>query len=161
MGRTFLETKRRIKAKTHVVVGTPGRTMDHIERGTLELDKIKYLIIDEADEMLNMGFIEEVEGIIKELPENRVTMVFSATLPKDVENLCHQYMKEPIHIDIAATGVTTNTIEHAVIEVKDEDKISLLKDVTLVENPDSCIIFAERKKMWKKFIRNWKKQLFM
>ena len=141
----FSKQKEELKQKTHVVVGTPGRTMDHIERGTLELDKIKYLIIDEADEMLNMGFIEEVEGIIKELPENRVTMVFSATLPKDVENLCHQYMKEPIHIEIAATGVTTNTIEHAVIEVKDEDKISLLKDVTLVENPDSCIIFCRTK----------------
>jgi ATP-dependent RNA helicase DeaD len=141
----FSKQKEELKQKTHVVVGTPGRTMDHIERGTLELDKIKYLIIDEADEMLNMGFIEEVEGIIKELPENRVTMVFSATLPKDVENLCHQYMKEPIHIEIAATGVTTNTIEHAVIEVKDDDKISLLKDVTLVENPDSCIIFCRTK----------------
>jgi ATP-dependent RNA helicase DeaD len=141
----FSKQKEELKQKTHVVVGTPGRTMDHIERGTLELDKIKYLIIDEADEMLNMGFIDEVEGIIKELPENRVTMVFSATLPKDVENLCHQYMKEPIHIEVAATGVTTNTIEHAVIEVKDDDKISLLKDVTLVENPDSCIIFCRTK----------------
>lgn len=127
------------------MVGTPGRTIDHIERGTLELDKINYLIIDEADEMLNMGFIDEVEAIIKELPENRVTMVFSATLPKDVENLCHKYMKDPIHIEIAATGVTTNTIEHGVIEVKDEDKISVLKDITVVENPDSCIIFCRTK----------------
>lgn len=141
----FSKQKEELKQKTHVVVGTPGRTMDHIERGTLELDKIKYLIIDEADEMLNMGFIDEVEAIIKELPENRVTMVFSATLPKDVEKLCHQYMKKPIHIEIAATGVTTNTIEHGVIEVKDEDKISLLKDVTVVENPDSCIIFCRTK----------------
>jgi ATP-dependent RNA helicase DeaD len=141
----FSKQKEELKQKTHVVVGTPGRTMDHIERGTLELDKIKYLIIDEADEMLNMGFIDEVKAIIKELPENRVTMVFSATLPKDVENLCHQYMKDPIHIEIAASGVTTNTIEHAVIEVKDEDKISLLKDITVVENPDSCIIFCRTK----------------
>ncbi|WHX98599.1 DEAD/DEAH box helicase [Neobacillus sp. DY30] len=141
----FSKQKEELKQKTHVVVGTPGRTIDHIERGTLELDKIKYLIIDEADEMLNMGFIDEVEAIIKELPENRVTMVFSATLPKDVENLCHQYMKDPIHIEITATGVTTNTIEHAVIKVKDEDKISLLKDVTVVENPDSCIIFCRTK----------------
>jgi ATP-dependent RNA helicase DeaD len=141
----FSKQKEELKQKTHVVVGTPGRTIDHIERGTLELDKIKYLIIDEADEMLNMGFIDEVEAIIKELPEDRVTMVFSATLPKDVENLCHKYMKDPIHVEIAATGVTTNTIEHAVIEVKDEDKISLLKDVTVVENPDSCIIFCRTK----------------
>jgi ATP-dependent RNA helicase DeaD len=141
----FSKQKEELKQKTHVVVGTPGRTIDHIERGTLELDKINYLIIDEADEMLNMGFIDEVEAIIKELPENRVTMVFSATLPKDVENLCHKYMKDPIHIEIAATGVTTNTIEHGVIEVKDEDKISVLKDITVVENPDSCIIFCRTK----------------
>ncbi|WP_419887108.1 DEAD/DEAH box helicase [Neobacillus niacini] len=141
----FSKQKEELNQKTHVVVGTPGRTMDHIERGTLQLDKIKYLIIDEADEMLNMGFIDEVEAIIKELPENRVTMVFSATLPKDVENLCHQYMKDPIHIEIASTGVTTNTIEHSVIEVKEEDKISLLNDVTVVENPESCIIFCRTK----------------
>src|SRR3954468_2495550 len=141
----FTKQKEELKQKTHVVVGTPGRVMDHIERETLILDKIKYLIIDEADEMLNMGFIDEVESIIKELPENRVTMVFSATLPKDVENLCHRYMKDPIHIEIAATGLTTNTIEHAVIEVKEDDKTSLLKDVTVVENPDSCIIFCRTK----------------
>ena len=141
----FSKQKEELKQKTHVVVGTPGRMKDHIERGTLELDKINYLIIDEADEMLNMGFIDEVEAIIKELPEDRVTMVFSATLPKDVENLCHQYMKDPIHIEMAATGVTTNTIEHAVIEVKEDDKISLIKDVTVVENPDSCIIFCRTK----------------
>ncbi|WHZ01080.1 DEAD/DEAH box helicase [Neobacillus sp. YX16] len=141
----FSKQKEELKQKTHVVVGTPGRTIDHIERGTLELDKIKYLIIDEADEMLNMGFIDEVEAIIKELPENRVTMVFSATLPKDVETLCHRYMKNPIQIEIAASGVTTNTIEHAVIEVKDEEKVSLLKDLTVVENPDSCIIFCRTK----------------
>ncbi|MFP7298384.1 DEAD/DEAH box helicase [Neobacillus niacini] len=141
----FSKQKEELKQKTHVVVGTPGRTLDHIERGTLELDKIKYLIIDEADEMLNMGFIDEVEAIIKELPEDRVTMVFSATLPKDVENLCHQYMMDPVHIDIGATGVTTNTIEHALLEVKDEEKVSLLKDVTVVENPDSCIIFCRTK----------------
>ena len=103
----FAKQKEELKQKTHVVVGTPGRVMDHIERGTLVLDQIKYLIIDEADEMLNMGFIDEVEAIIKELPLNRVTMVFSATLPKDVENLCHKYMKNPINIEIASTGITT------------------------------------------------------
>ncbi|MGP7815721.1 DEAD/DEAH box helicase [Niallia sp. 01092] len=141
----FSKQKEELKQKTHVVVGTPGRVIDHIERGTLPLDNIKYFIIDETDEMLNMGFIDEVEAIIKELPSNRVTMVFSATLPKDVENLCHQYMKNPIHIEINANQITTNTIEHRLIEVKEEEKISLLKDVTVVENPDSCIIFCRTK----------------
>jgi ATP-dependent RNA helicase DeaD len=134
-----------LKQKTHVVVGTPGRVMDHIERETLALDQIKYLIIDEADEMLNKGFIDEVESIINELPLNRVTMVFSATIPTDIENLCHKYMKDPIHIEVESTGVTAETIEHFLIEVKEEEKISLLKDVTVVENPDSCLIFCRTK----------------
>jgi ATP-dependent RNA helicase DeaD len=141
----FSKQKEELKQKTHVVVGTPGRVIDHIERGTLVLDQIKYLVIDEADEMLNMGFIDAVESIIEELPPNRVTMVFSATLPKDVENLCHKYMKDPVNIEIASTGITTNTIDHMLIEVKEEDKISLLKDITVVENPDSCIIFCRTK----------------
>lgn len=141
----FSKQKEELQQKTHVVVGTPGRVMDHIDRETLVLDEIKYLIIDEADEMLNMGFIDEVEAIIKELPSDRVTMVFSATLPQDVENLCHRYMKSPVNIEIASTGITTDTIEHLLIEVKEEDKLSLLKDVTVVENPDSCLIFCRTK----------------
>jgi ATP-dependent RNA helicase DeaD len=141
----FTKQKDELKQKTHVVVGTPGRVMDHIERETLALDQIKYLIIDEADEMLNKGFIDEVESIINELPSNRVTMVFSATIPKVIENLCHKYMKEPIHIEIESTGVTAETIEHFLIEVKEDEKISLLKDVTVVENPDSCLIFCRTK----------------
>ncbi|SMQ62396.1 ATP-dependent RNA helicase DbpA [Bacillus sp. OV166] len=141
----FSKQKEELQQKTHVVVGTPGRVMDHIDRETLVLDEIKYLIIDEADEMLNMGFIDEVEAIIKELPSDRVTMVFSATLPKDVENLCHKYMNNPVNVEIASTGVTTDTIEHLLIEGKEEDKLSLLKDVTIVENPDSCLIFCRTK----------------
>jgi ATP-dependent RNA helicase DeaD len=142
----FSKQKEELKQKTHVVVGTPGRVMDHIDRGTLELDQIKYLIIDEADEMLNMGFLDEVESIINELPSDRVTMVFSATLPNDVESLCHKYMKNPEKIEIANTGgIMPDTIEHHVIEVKAENKISLLKDLTVVENPDSCIIFCKTK----------------
>ncbi|SFC68333.1 ATP-dependent RNA helicase DbpA [Bacillus sp. OV322] len=141
----FAKQKEELKQKTHIVVGTPGRAMDHIERGTLDLSQVRYLVIDEADEMLNMGFIDEVEAIIEKLPSNRVTMVFSATLPKDVENLCHKYMKNPLNVEIEATGITTDTIEHVLIQGKEHNKISLLKDVTVVENPESCIIFCRTK----------------
>ncbi|WP_053362489.1 DEAD/DEAH box helicase [Bacillus sp. FJAT-27251] len=141
----FAKQKEELQQKTHIVVGTPGRVRDHIERGTLLLDQIKYLVIDEADEMLNMGFIDEVEAIIKELPSTRVTMVFSATLPKDVENLCHQYMNNPTHIEVASAGVTTSSIEHFLMTVKEDEKMTLLKNVTVVENPDSCIIFCRTK----------------
>ena len=142
---SFRKQEEELEQKTHIVVGTPGRVMDHIERETLRVDEIKYLIIDEADEMLTMGFVAQVEAIIKKLPSNRVTMVFSATLPKNVENLCHNYMKNPITIQIASTGITTSAIEHRVIEVKEAGKMSLLKNITVVENPDSCIIFCRTK----------------
>ncbi|MEK4870269.1 DEAD/DEAH box helicase [Niallia sp. FSL W8-1348] len=141
----FAIQKTELKQKTHVVVGTPGRVLDHIERGTLSLDRISYLVIDEADEMLNMGFIEQVEAIINALPQNRVTMLFSATLPEAVKELSQRYMKTPIDIEIKATGLTTDKIEHSLIKVEEKDKFSLLQDVTIVENPDSCIIFCRTK----------------
>ena len=141
----FAIQKTELKQKTHVVVGTPGRVMDHIEKGTLALDQIRYLVIDEADEMLNMGFIEQVEAIIKELPRKRVTMLFSATLPEAVKNLALNYMKKPTDIEIKATGLTTDKIDHALVVVEENNKLSILKDVTIVENPDSCIIFCRTK----------------
>ncbi|MGG1634510.1 RNA helicase [Paenibacillus sp. FSL A5-0031] len=131
-----------LKQRTHMVVGTPGRVHDHIERGTLPIERIKYLVIDEADEMLNMGFIEQVQAIIQQLPTDRVTMLFSATFPEDVAKLAHRYMNTPVQVEIKAEGLTTATIEHSVIEVKEADKFKLLQDVMIVENPDSCIIFC-------------------
>lgn len=138
----FAPQKIELTQKTHVVVGTPGRVFDHIERGTLPLNRIKYLIIDEADEMLSMGFIEQIEKIIKQLPKERVTMLFSATLPEVIKNLCLKYMSDPTDIEIQASGITTATIEHALIEVRQAAKFSLLSDIITVENPDSCIIFC-------------------
>ncbi len=137
--------KTELKQKTHVVVGTPGRVLDHIERGTLSLEQIKYLVIDEADEMLNMGFIDQVEAIIDEMPRNRITMLFSATIPDEVKNLANQYMKAPTNIEIKATGLTTDKIDHSLFEVEEDQKLSLLKDITIVQNPDSCIIFCRTK----------------
>ncbi|AKL86916.1 DeaD [Bacillus atrophaeus UCMB-5137] len=141
----FDKQKAELKQKTHIVVGTPGRVLDHIEKGTFPLERLKYLVIDEADEMLNMGFIEQVEAIIKHLPRDRMTMLFSATLPEDVEQLSRKYMKNPEHIEIKAAGLTTKHIDHSVIEVREEHKFSLLKDVLVTENPDSCIIFCRTK----------------
>jgi ATP-dependent RNA helicase DeaD len=138
----FAKQKLELKQKTHVVVGTPGRVLDHIEKETLHLDHLEYLVIDEADEMLNMGFIEQVEAIIQKLPKDRVTFTFSATLPEDVENLCYKYMIDPTNIEIKATGVTTAKIEHVLMKVDEEEKLNLLQDVTTVENPESCIIFC-------------------
>ena len=133
-----------LKQKTHIAVGTPGRVLDHIEKGTLKLEKIKYVVIDEADEMLNMGFIEQVEAILGHMPKNRVTMLFSATLPEAVKELAARHLVAPVDIEVQKE-VVTSTIDHSVIEVTEEDKLQLLQDITIVENPDSCIIFCRTK----------------
>ncbi|MDQ0872829.1 ATP-dependent RNA helicase DeaD [Paenibacillus sp. V4I3] len=138
----FAKQKIELHQKCHVVVGTPGRVLDHIQKGTLDLERLKYLVIDEADEMLRMGFIEQVGAIIDELPTDRMTMLFSATLPNDVEQLCHRYMRNPIDIEIQTPEASKVQIEHSIITVRENDKFNVLKDVFVVENPDNCIIFC-------------------
>ncbi|WP_078428080.1 DEAD/DEAH box helicase [Alkalihalobacterium alkalinitrilicum] len=140
--QSFARQKLELKQKTHVVVGTPGRVLDHIQKKSLNLERLNFLVIDEADEMLNKGFIDQVESIINELPKSRMTMLFSATLPQEIAILCHKYMVDPVHIEIKASGLTTDTIEHSLMEVREDEKLSLLKNVMIIENPDSCIIFC-------------------
>ena len=138
----FYNQQRELKQKTHIVVGTPGRIIDHIDKETLDISNIKYLVIDEADEMFNMGFLEQIETVINQLPQHRLTMLFSATLPTDIGNLCDKYMKDPIYIEIEDENVTVDIIEQEGYLVEESDKIELLKDITILENPDTCIIFA-------------------
>ncbi|NRX82262.1 superfamily II DNA/RNA helicase [Clostridium beijerinckii] len=141
----FYDQEKELKQKTHIVVGTPGRIIDHIEKGTFDTSKIKYLIIDEADEMLNMGFVEQIETIIKSIPKERVTMLLSATMPKDIETLCNKYMKEPIHIEIEEQNKSVDNICQERYNVNESHKIDLLRDITILENPDSCMIFCNTK----------------
>lgn len=141
----FSQQQRELKQKTHIVIGTPGRVMDHIKRETLVLEDIKYLIIDEADEMLNMGFIDQVEAIIKAMPRNRITMLFSATVPEDIKRLCVKYMKEPVNIEIESSSIASMDVEHFIYEVKEEDKFKLLKNIMITENPDSSMVFCRTK----------------
>lgn len=143
----FYNQEKELKQKTHVVVGTPGRIMDHIEKGTFDVSEIKYLIIDEADEMFQMGFIEQLEGIISLLPKERMTVVLSATMPDDMDALCNKYMNEPIYVEIEDANPTVERIEQEGYQVFEVDKMNLLRDVTIIENPDSCIIFCNTKNM--------------
>ncbi|MGL6217260.1 MAG: DEAD/DEAH box helicase [Lacrimispora sphenoides] len=144
-GHQFSIEKADLKQKTHVVVGTPGRVMDHIKKGTLPLNKINCLVIDEADRMLDMGFIEQVEEIMKELPEERITMLFSATMSDEVKSLSSNYMRDPINIDVSEAGIVTADINHVLYITDEEEKFDLLTDVMIIENPDSCIIFCSTK----------------
>lgn len=141
----FYYQEKELKQKTHVVVGTPGRIIDHIEKGTFDISQIKYLVIDEADEMLNMGFIEQIETIIDSLAKDRVTILLSATMPGDIEDLCNKYMKDPIHVEIEEQNPAADRICQARYNVDQTDKIKLLRDLMIVENPDSCIIFCNTK----------------
>lgn len=143
--QSFMYQKTKLKQKTHVVVGTPGRLLDHIQKGTLLLDQVRFLVIDEADEMLNMGFIEQVEAIIEEMPKNRVTMLFSATLPDAVKKLAQNYLRSPLEVEIEPSSNTDNLIEHSLYWAEEHEKLQLLQNVTIIENPDSCIIFCRTK----------------
>ncbi len=139
---SFRMQEKDLKQKSHMVVGTPGRVLDHLERGTLYTGYIKYLVIDEADEMLHMGFIEQVEQILSHLPEDRVTLLFSATMPREVEQLAQQYLKEPLRIKIEGEAISSRKITHGWYDCADTDRMELLINLLKVHNPDSCIIFA-------------------
>jgi len=133
---------RKLKQKTHIVVGTPGRVFDHIEKGSLDLSKIKYFVIDEADEMLNMGFIDQVESIIKRLPKKKVTMLFSATMPDAIKELSEKHMNKPVDISIESQKLITDNIEHTLYYVNYEKKLENLNSILIHEKPETAVIFA-------------------
>lgn len=142
-GRQPMEFQRReLKQRVHIIVGTPGRTFDHIERKNIDLTDIKYLVIDEADKMLDMGFLEQVEAIIKLLPHQRVTMLFSATMPEKIVEICNQYMSNPIQIEVESEFSSEEMIQQAYYEVDEEDKVDLVNQLIYKYRPESCILFC-------------------
>ncbi|NLD50723.1 MAG: DEAD/DEAH box helicase, partial [Clostridiaceae bacterium] len=128
--------------KPSIVVGTPGRVYDHIRRGSLVTKHIRFLVLDEADRMLDMGFLEQVAKIIKILPQDRVTLLFSATMPAQIHKICREYMKSPTTIEIESQTKTVDTIDQAYYRVNSNEKNIWLNRLLLVEQPDSCIIFC-------------------
>lgn len=130
-----------------IVVGTPGRVLYHINRKTLRLENANFLVLDEADEMLNMGFIEDIEAIIHNLPETRQTMLFSATMPRQIKNLAKNYMKpDAQHIAIAKKSLTVSKIEQYYFEVSPKNKLEALCRILDVDAPKSAILFCKTKK---------------
>ncbi|MBC7958829.1 MAG: DEAD/DEAH box helicase, partial [Vallitaleaceae bacterium] len=133
---------RQLKQRVHVIVGTPGRVSDLITKKNLKVGNLKYLVIDEADELLNRGFIEEVEGILKKLPADKVTLLFSATMPEKIEAVCAKYMTEPTRLEILSETPTTEKIKQLWYDVADDWKFSLLLKLMKQHEPGSCIIFC-------------------
>lgn len=133
---------RQLKQRVHVVVGTPGRLADLIKRKNLSLAMVKYLIIDEADELMKRGFLEEVEGIIKKVPSERTTLLFSATMPDRIEAICRHYMVNPERIEVASEERPIDEIKQSYLDVSDEWKFMRLKEIIEERHPYSCLIFC-------------------
>lgn len=131
-----------LKKGVSIVAGTPGRVFDHIHHGNLETKHIRFLVLDEADRMLDMGFLDQVVRIIKTLPKNRVTLLFSATIPAEISKICREYMKNPVTIEIESQTKTVDTTKQVYYRVENNEKNLQLNRLLLVERPESCIIFC-------------------
>lgn len=137
---------RSLKNKPHIVVGTPGRLMDHMRRKTIRLEKISMVVLDEADEMLNMGFIEDIETILKEVPAERQTLLFSATMPKPIQRLGEKFMTNPELIRTKAKEMTVDLTEQSYIEVMERKKFDILCNLLDIQSPELGIVFGRTKK---------------
>jgi ATP-dependent RNA helicase DeaD len=125
-----------------IVTGTPGRVYDHIRHGNLETKHIRFLVLDEADRMLDMGFLEQVVRIIKTLRKDRVTLLFSATMPTEIRKISREYMKHPITIEIESQTKTVDTTQQVYCRVDNNEKNIQLNRLLLIEQPESCMIFC-------------------
>jgi len=142
IGRQF----RMLKKHPQVIVATPGRLMDHMERKSISFDHVKVVILDEADEMLNMGFVDDINKILTAVPEERQTLLFSATMPKAIQELAETYLTEPTLIRMKPTQVTMDLIEQYYIEVQDRQKFDVLCRLLDIQAPELAIVFGRTKR---------------
>jgi ATP-dependent RNA helicase DeaD len=141
-GQPIMRQLRALEQGVQVVVGTPGRIMDHMRRGTLVLDQVKTVVLDEADEMLDMGFAEDIEYILQHTPQERQTALFSATMPPAVNGLAKKYTRDAVRISIAAEQLTAPRTQQTYYEVLARDKLDALCRILDVETPASAMIFC-------------------
>lgn len=136
---------RRLKKGVDIVVGTPGRIMDHLRRKTLKLKNLKYMILDEADEMLNMGFIEDIEFILGHTPQEKRTLLFSATMPGPIRDLAKKYMKETVSLKVESENLTTDLTRQIYFEVSRDDKFEALCQLIDIEEEFYGLVFCRTK----------------
>ena len=137
---------RGLKDRPHIVVGTPGRMLDHINRHTLKLGTVQTLVLDEADEMLNMGFLEDIEKIISQVPDQRQTLLFSATMPPAIKNIGVKFMKSPHHVKIKAKEMTADLIDQYYVRAKEYEKFDIMTRLFDVQTPELTIVFGRTKR---------------
>ncbi|MFV1977314.1 MAG: DEAD/DEAH box helicase, partial [Candidatus Scalindua sp.] len=145
-GQSIERQIRSLKKGVNIVVGTPGRVIDHIKRKTLILKNIQVVVLDEADEMLNMGFIDDIESILKETPADRQTMLFSATIPKEIVRIAAKYMNNPKKVSIDPENMVVSKVKQVFYEVRGEDKIKALTRLLDVEEPSLTLVFCHTKR---------------
>lgn len=141
----FNEQIRELKQRVHIVCGTPGRVIDHIERGNLNTNDIDFVIIDEADKMLNMGFIDQIRDVLDKLPQSKNTALFSATIPKEIEGLYSNYMNNPAVLNIKSKVFNRDKISEKYLNVDREEKFKYLLKSLYAFTDESAIIFCNTK----------------
>jgi ATP-dependent RNA helicase DeaD len=144
-GQPITKQMDRLSSGVHVVVGTPGRVMDHLRRGTLNFSALKMVVLDEADEMLRMGFLEDVEWILSQAPDELQKALFSATMPREVRRVADRYLHNPVTVEIEQTKLTVPAIEQRYLNVSEQNKLDVLTQILETEPIDAVLIFARTK----------------
>ncbi len=142
-GQSYDSQFRQLKRGVNVVVGTPGRVIDHIKRGTLNLSELGCLVLDEADEMLNMGFLDDVKFVLEHTPEERQVALFSATLPAPIRKIAETYLNDPARVTIKQKTMTADSIRQRALFVTPRNKVDALKRILEAEDTDGVIIFTK------------------
>ncbi|KAA5547981.1 DEAD/DEAH box helicase [Adhaeribacter rhizoryzae] len=153
-GQSYDRQLRALKQGVQIVIGTPGRVMDHIERGTLQLDAVKKIILDEADEMLDMGFREDIEFVLTKIPAERQTIFFSATMSKPIMELTKKYQRDPQIVKVVHQTLTVTNIEQVYYEVRNNMKMEVLSRIIDMYNLKSLIVFCNTKRMVDELVSN-------
>jgi ATP-dependent RNA helicase DeaD len=145
-GQDISRQIRSLKKAPHIIVGTPGRVLDHINRKTMRLDTVNTVILDEADEMLNMGFIEDIESILSSTPSERQTLLFSATMPGPIQRMAEKFMKDPQIVRVKTKELTMPLIEQYYLEVQERNKFDVLTRLLDIQSPELAIVFGRTKR---------------
>ncbi|MEK5058491.1 DEAD/DEAH box helicase [Paenibacillus shunpengii] len=145
-GQDIVRQIRALKKKPQIIIGTPGRLLDHINRKTIKLEDVQTVVLDEADEMLDMGFMEDIQSILKQVPDDRQTMLFSATMPPNIQKLAQQFLQNPEHVSVIPKQVSAPLIDQAYIEVPERQKFDALSRLLDMESPELAIVFGRTKR---------------